>query len=195
MKLRSSRVLQPNEIESPTPSLLSTSDQDSGDFHNSTVDVNDVDNSPISKCGECITCRKGFLKTDPITVNKLTGEVFNVTEELSCKSTGIIYIITCAHENCCMQYVGQTVNTLNKRCIGHRSGLNTGNEPKFVREHFNKFHKPSDIRITPICSVSLNSLDDNNNSNTKKSFTKALKKIEDEFILKFNTLYPYSLWP
>ena len=130
MKLRSSRVLQPNEIESPTPSLLSTSDQDSGDFHNSTVDVNDVDNSPISKCGECITCRKGFLKTDPIIVNKLTGEVFNVTEELSCKSTGIIYIITCAHENCCMQYVGQTVNTLNKRCIGHRSGLNTGNEPK-----------------------------------------------------------------
>ena len=117
MKLRSSRVLQPNEIDSPTPSLLSTSDQDSGDFHNSTVDVNDVDNSPISKCGECITCRKGFLKTDPIIVNKLTGEVFNVTEELSCKSTGIIYIITCAHENCCMQYVGQTVNTLNKRCI------------------------------------------------------------------------------
>ena len=75
-------------------SLQSTSDQDSGDFHNSTIDVNDVDNSTISKCGECITCRKGFLKTDPIIDNKLTGEVFNVTEELSCKSTGIIYIIT-----------------------------------------------------------------------------------------------------
>ena len=41
--------------------------------------------------------------------------------------------------------------------------------------------------------MSLNSLDDNDNSNTKKSFTKALKKIEDEIILKFNTLYPYGL--
>ena len=43
------------------------------------------------------------------------------------------------------------------------------------------------------CPLSLNSLDDNDNSNTKKSFTKAFKKIEDEFILKFDTLYPYGL--
>ena len=107
---------------------------------------------------------------------------------MSCKSINILYLIRCAHPNCCMQYIGKSINSVNTRCIGHRSGIRTGNEPKFVRQHFTKIHQPSDLRITPLCTIV-------NDSPTKSrsSQLKLLKVAEDDYILKVNTLYPYGL--
>ena len=107
--------------------------------------------SPITPCGKCVTCNKGFLNTDPEYFNKITGEKFVVTDEMNCKSTNIVYLIRCAHPNCPMQYIGQSINSLNTRCIGHRSGILRGvNEPKFILDHFKNTHNPSDLRITPL---------------------------------------------
>ena len=92
-----------------------------------------------------------------------------------------------------MQYIGQTVNSLNTRLKGHRSGLNTGNEPKFVREHFTKIHNPSNLTIRPICSVPSVSCDKDTDNSVRKNLTKSLKSLEDQYILKLNTLFPYGL--
>ena len=107
--------------------------------------------SPITPCGKCVTCNKGFLNTDPEYFNKITGEKFVVTDEMNCKSTNIVYLIRCAHPNCPMQYIGQSINSLNTRCIGHRSGILRGvNEPKFILDHFKNTHNPSDfINLLP----------------------------------------------
>ena len=210
MKLRSGRILQiadnvPNLQTIPTPSqnpnasnalnttviapanLNVTNNVSTNSSANTTTSIS---TSPIKPCGACVTCRRGTLKTDPVYVNKITGEKFEVTENLNCKSTGILYLITCANFLCPMQYVGQTMNSVNIRCIQHRSGLKNGNEPKFVREHFTRVHDPSDLRITPLCSIASN---DSNPSTKRKSLISALKEHEDKLILKLNTLYPYGL--
>ena len=158
------------------------------------VDLDDIStsvgaiDSPIKPCGKCVTCNKGFLNVDPIYFNNITGEKFVVTETMTCKSTNIVYLIRCAHVDCAFQYVGQSVNSVNTRCIGHRSGMRTRNEPKFLLEHFTKVHNPSDIRITPLFTKL-------NDSPTKsrKSQVKLLKKHEDETTLLLNTLFPYGL--
>ena len=89
-----------------------------------------------------------------------------------------------------MNYLGQTVNSLNTRCIGHRSGILRGTGSKFVTHHFSKVHNPSDLRITPLRSVTTSDCDPNT---FKKSLTSELRKVENDFILKLNTLYPYGL--
>ena len=65
-----------------------------------------------------------------------------------------------------MQYIGQTINSLNTRCIQHRSGIKSGNEPTFVRHHFTKVHDPSNLRITPLCTVSTSDYDPNTKRNS-----------------------------
>ena len=60
-------------------------------------------------------------------MNQVTGETFAVTENLSCKSAGIIYLNTCAHPNCKMQYIGQSVT-------GHLSDTDICPTQTFVRQ-------------------------------------------------------------
>ena len=75
-----------------------------------------------------------------------------------------------------MQYVGQTWSKLKTRFSGHRSGLRTGNDPKHVLAQFTKTHRPSDMIIKPLVYVK-----EEENMND----------IENEFMLKLNTPYPY----
>ena len=42
---------------------------------------NILEESPISSCGKCVTCNRGFLNTDPVYYNKVTGEKFVVTQK------------------------------------------------------------------------------------------------------------------
>ena len=86
--------------------------------------------------------------------------------------------------------LGQSVNSVNTRCIQHRSGIRTGNEPKFVKHHFTKVHQPSDLRITPLCTVKS---DDTNTSTRRKSLMEQLRAKENEYMLQLNTLFPYGL--
>lgn len=133
----------------------------------------------IRGCDNCVLCGKhNALDKDPKYINHLTGEEFYITDQFNCNSQNIIYLISCKEPNCNMQYVGRTISKLKKRLSGHRSGLLTGNEPKHVLYHFTKKHKPSDMIIKPIDVVK-----DNENIND----------IENDYILKLNTLYPYGL--
>ena len=150
--------------------------------------LNDITTSPISKCNSCITCNRGFLDTNPVYFNQWTGERDVWTEKMSCRSTNIIYLIKCSHPGCSMQYIGQSINSVNTQCIQHRSGIRTGNEPTFVREHFIKIHSSSNLRITPLMTVVNNSP-----VKSKKSRVKLLKSNEDTLVLSLNTLYPYGL--
>ena len=156
-----------------------------------SIEINEqCHESPISACGKCITCNKGYLKTDPLYYNKVTGEQFIITDNMDCKTTGIVYLITCAEENCPLQYIGQSVNSVNTRCIQHRSGLRSGNEPKFVRDHFTKIHKPSDLRITPLKMIQV---EDTDPATKRKSLCDKLKEEENCLILQLNCLFPYGL--
>ena len=117
MRLRSGRTLAgnvANDTVNATEQNIESYDIDAVD-RDSSLDVSvdgDGDNfSPISKCGKCVTCNKGFLDTNPYYVNQVTGEKFTVTDHMSCKSTNIIYLIRCAHPDCCLQYIGKSINS------------------------------------------------------------------------------------
>ena len=109
MKLRSGRVIQSydNHIDTTPHQLhpVSYSRLTNNVTTKFTTDSNTAINSPIEKRGCCITCHKQ-LDTNPVYTNKLTGQKFRVTENLSCKTTGIVYVTRCAPTNCSMQYVG-----------------------------------------------------------------------------------------
>ena len=47
--------------------------------------------SPIKPCGKCVTCNKGFYNIDPHFDNKVTGVKFDVTENLTCTTSSIVY--------------------------------------------------------------------------------------------------------
>ena len=182
-KSTSSTTLSTSSTNSSTISLTPTPSPSSN--------FTPYSDSPITPCGKCVTCNKGFLNTDPEYFNKITGEKFVVTDEMNCKSTNIVYLIRCAHPNCPMQYIGQSINSLNTRCIGHRSGILRGvNEPKFILDHFKNTHNPSDLRITPLFTVTT---DDGNSQTKKKSLMKNLRLKEGETMLSLNTLFPYGL--
>ena len=143
MQLRSGSVIGDGQL------IVSNSHnaipQNSESIYNEDHNLNNEQvTSPISPCGDCITCKSGYFKADPVYTNKVTGKQFTATETLNCQSTSVVYLISCGVSGCPLQYVGQTVNTLNTRCIQHRSGLKNGNEPKFVREHFTKVHQISE---------------------------------------------------
>ena len=145
----------------------------SGNVYNSAV-------GNIKKCDkDCLLCKKyNALDFNTNYSNVLTKEAFTIRDSFSCDSQNVIYLISCRDPFCQVQYVGKTISTLKKRYSSHRSGLRTGNEPKHLLHHFTHVHKPSDMIIKPLAFV-------NDGEN--------IKEIENNYILKLNTLYPYGL--
>ena len=94
-------------------------------------------NSPGNyPCGvpRCKTCP--FLKVMDEFSSHMTGQLFKVKFCASCKSSNIVYLITC--RRCGLQYVGEMIQTLHAMINGHRSGImhhRTDVSP--VAEHFN----------------------------------------------------------
>ena len=88
------------------------------------------------RCGDsrCNTCKVGtFGATIPITS---TGGTFNIYQPLTCKTSNIIYCVTCT--KCHDQYIGETEQELHCRQSGHLSDIR-GNRPglPYVK-HFKK---------------------------------------------------------
>ena len=79
-----------------------------------------------------------------------TGQGFKVKFRASCKSSNVIYLITC--RRCGLQYVGETGQALHMRVNGHRYDIShrrTDESP--VAEHFNSdAHLESDMTIMVI---------------------------------------------
>ena len=76
-----------------------------------------------------------------------TGEVLKVKFRASCKSSNVIYLITCMR--CGLQYVGETGQPLHLRVNGHRHNITHRNIDKSpVAEHFNSgAHMVSDMAV------------------------------------------------
>ena len=79
-----------------------------------------------------------------------TGKVFKVNFHASCKSSNVIYLITC--RRCGLQYVGEMGQPLHMRINGHRYDIShwrTQESP--VAEHFNSgAHRESDMAVRAI---------------------------------------------
>ena len=100
---------------------------------------------------------------------------------MNCKTTHIVYVIRCRHPNCEMQYVGQTTSSVAKRMSSHKSHIRAGTGCKVLSDHFTQVHQLSDMTITPIERLD-NTLD-----------LKGREAIEESWMKKLNTLYPYGL--
>ena len=81
----------------------------------------------------CETCPI-LTATDEFT-SHTTGQKFKMKFAASCKSSNIIYLITC--RRCGQQYVGETGQLLHRRINGHRYNIvHRRTEDSPVAEHF-----------------------------------------------------------
>jgi hypothetical protein len=108
------------------------------------------------KCNDkrCSNC-KYINVTQKITITS-TGRDFYIRERLNCKSSNVLYIITC--NGCNQQYVGMTTQTLAHRFTIHRQQIN---HPKYrqigVSEHIaNCSSSNIQFNVTPFYKFSSN---------------------------------------
>lgn len=101
-------------------------------------------NSKTCKACKHITVTKTYTSTH-------TRRQYNIARSYNCKSTNIVYLITCSL--CKKQYVGETQRKLSERLADHRSNIRTHkNTP--IANHFNlPGHSVDNVQITPIDSV------------------------------------------
>ena len=137
----------------------------------------------IESCGKnCLCC--SALNRDPILVSTVTRKRFSVVSQqssLSCDSTGLVYLITCAE--CDVQYVGQTSRSLKARFREHRNSV-LKNENSFLYKHFtHAAHSVADLKIQIVETVI---------ANTQNLRSQLLEK-EDNWLKVLNTSFPYGL--
>jgi hypothetical protein len=86
-------------------------------------------------------------KTGKLKCN-VTGQVFDCMKNVSCRSSNLIYAITCTR--CHKQYVGQTLLRVKDRFVKHFYDAETGDKTKAVGLHFShKDHNGTrDMEIT-----------------------------------------------
>ena len=86
-----------------------------------------------------------------------TGRSYTSLKNITCKSSNLIYLITCKSENCRLQYVGQTYRTLSERFQGHFNDISNNRHWKAIGEHFNKPNhqgwKDCDISVLYFCPI------------------------------------------
>ena len=85
------------------------------------------------------------------------------------------------HPGCQYQYIDHTINTVTKRMSTHRSSILRSAGCKVLKDHFTDLHSVGDMKIMPIAP-----LPDNIN-------LKQREELEDEWMLKLNTVFPYGL--
>ena len=124
----------------------------------------------FSRCGDkrCNTCRLGtFGTTIPITS---TGKTFHIIHKITCKSSNLIYCITC--KKCLAQYIGETEQELHCRQRGHLADINKNQENLPYVSHFNRCGVEN-YTITGVEKVRQNDRD------IRKSREKYYKKLFD----------------
>ena len=100
---------------------------------------------------KCVVCP--FIQPTTKFSSTVTGESFPITSHLTCKSSWLIYLITC--KRCSKQYVGKTQTTLYTRFNNTRSEIknhNTkgGKSLPYVSHFTTEQHTVNDISLVPI---------------------------------------------
>ena len=99
----------------------------------------------------CLTCPHIDNERTNYTVNN-TGEVREIKQQMTWKSTNLIYMIEC--KRCKKQYIGETKRTLRERFKEHRQASNNpshANASAAVPTHFNlPDYSIDDTRLIPL---------------------------------------------
>lgn len=87
------------------------------------------------KARGCETC-DNIKEGDKITSTRL-GSEYVIDVSTSCKSSYVVYCITCAVDGCGIQYVGRTIEAMHVRMSSHRRaiGNRTGEFGKHYADH------------------------------------------------------------
>lgn len=135
------------------------------------------------KCGhkKCLCCLEVKDNTKVFSSTK-TGESFPMKHHLTCQSSYVIYLLECC---CTQQYVGRTLQNLNRCMNKHRANIRNKFLLHGVSRHcaFKHPENPHPISIIPIDVVS---------PNIQNRF-EVLKKKEIFWIYKLKTLQPFGL--
>ena len=110
--------------------------------------TSNIKESPIiSKCNKprCATCPYITQGSDFVFKN---GSKFTVKSSMTCVSSNLIYVITCA--GCGENYIGQTGDTLRHRMTVHRQQIR---EPKYQCTHVSEHIRNCAKNVSPNFTV------------------------------------------
>ena len=123
---------------------------------------------------KCAVCP--FIVESHKFTSSSTGESFPITSHAHCKSTWVIYLITC--KKCNKQYVGKTTTSLYTRFTNTKSDIKNRKKNLPIVDHFNsKDHSIADVSLMAIENI--NNKTDHN-----------IEKRESYWIAKLRTLRP-----
>ena len=152
--------------------------------------VNNFNNDfSVKKCSvkKCKTCE--YFVTSNVYNSNHSKKVYNVInhtgENLSCKSSNVVYLLSCS--NCNLQYVGETSQPLHLRINQHRTSK-VGCE-KFI-DHF-KTTCPKKFSVQIIVKLEGSGLNDHGQMD-EEQLRKRIN-MEDKAIKSLRTIYPYGL--
>jgi hypothetical protein len=155
---KANNIQVPNLVNNNTsdPNRLITSSSSTGDLqtglrrvHNSLSNTNlgpvRQIRTNICKNKKCRYCP--LIDTSGTFTCKVTGRTYNCMKNFSCRSSNLIYGITC--RTCGLQYVGQTKRKLGYRFQGHFYNINCKNTIDGVGAHFSSsdHNGPKDLKI------------------------------------------------
>ena len=109
------------------------------------------ENFSVKICGDtrCGVCSKGYnyLETGDKKLFR-NNKIFRVNANMTCKSTNLIYCITCV--NCHEHYIGQTGNSVNERVRVHKEQIKRPEYRKIpLSEHLDRCGKGK-FKIMPL---------------------------------------------
>ena len=115
------------------------------------------------------------------------------TTYVDCMSSNVVYRLTC--DNCSLQYVGETVQTLNQRYTAHRNGFSNPEKYgvcRILTEHFTSGPcKNSTYKVQILEKIP------GNGRTARNAIDATSKKLRRErelhWMLKLRTVYPYGL--
>lgn len=108
----------------------------------------------------CITCRQHATSSSFFS-GTASGSTHPIMGELSCRTTNIVYLITC--KICKIQYVGETGRCLADRMTNHRSDIKTRKNTA-VALHFNSHNEGPQPNL--IQAVGIEGIISNTNNGT-----------------------------
>ena len=154
----------------------------------------------------CITC--AAIVTDTTFYSSANGGMFTGIYEfddkeahtLNCKSVNVIYMLQC--KTCNSQYVGETVQSIKDRISGHRGCTVPHKENSAGNFRLRQHYACSDGYCKSFKIYILQKLPGTGRTaevkeNTKQfkidpTITKIRKKLEDVWIMRLHTQYPYG---
>ena len=84
-----------------------------------------------------------------------SGEVINITQNITCMDVGCLYLLSCTKQNCRKQYIGESGRQIYKRFKEHQDSSEDPYTTCPVGLHFQlPGHSKTDIELVPIMIVS-----------------------------------------